>query len=152
MALSSGTISLTGGRELEKKLQELTVKTQKKIVRKAVRAGVKLIQKQVKINARSMVGGEMGKEIARAIIVRAGRQRKKGYFNVATFVDGKKNDIFVDVSKKGKRNYIPAAIEYGHGNVSPIPFTRKAFETKRRSAVSALTRTIAVEIEKEGKA
>ena len=147
-------ITVIGAKELERKLSMLPINVAKKHVRTAVREGAKIIQAEEHAMAMSMVGGEMGGMIANALKVRAARTKRRGSYGVNVIIDPNKNDVFVDVSKSGVRNYIPAAIEYGHitasgGRVAAIPFGRTAFDNKKTSASAAIERDLLRGIEIE---
>ena len=129
-----------GLRELNKKLDNLEKKTAKKVIKTALRKGSKVIRDEAKKNAVSMVGGQMGNMLKKNIITRAFKRPKRGFYGLFT---GMRADVpeFAEVSKDGRRNYIPAAIEYGHAapgaggkksikTVPAIPFMRKAADTK----------------------
>ena len=149
-------IETKGIKELEDKLKRLELKSAKKIVRRGVRAGSKVIQQEQKSNATSMVGGTMGSLISKALAIRSPKQRRGSY---ALRVMLKPNDEFVYVTKSGTRHFIPVAIEYGHAypgqggsgaaDVMPIPFARTALDTKRREALKITHKTIAKDIETE---
>jgi hypothetical protein len=149
-------------------LQALETKVAKGIVRKAVRGGAKPTLKQVKINAKTMVGGEMGGLLARhAKIIVFGHQRKgsygvqigmkpnvpefeywaRGSRTIANFSEGigrRKKTYGKTIGK----SYIPAAIEYGHGNARPIPFIRSAWARTKNRDVKEMRRILKYEIEK----
>jgi len=140
-------LRIEGGRELERKLLNIEVKTAKKVVRKAVRNAQKPTLAKAKSNAKSMLKsrfggglGSMGSLIAKNLKIIAGKQ-KRGSYRLSVGISSKANDIFVETSKAGKRNYIPAAIEYGHGSTKEqcaIPFMRGAdlsTETKKRAII-----------------
>lgn len=88
-------------------------KIAKKIVRTGVRASWTPLLKRAKENARSKVGGDMGKLIARSLQLRAFKKQKRSQYGMLVRIK-KGVDEFVVVSKSGQRNFIPAAIEYGH--------------------------------------
>ena len=131
-------LRIEGGKELEQKLLNIERKTAKKVVRKAVREGQKPTLAKAKSNAKTMIKsgsgeglGSMGSLIANNLKIIGGKQRR-GSYRLSVGISSKANDIFVDTTKKGKRNYIPAAIEYGHGsnkNQCAIPFMRNANES-----------------------
>lgn len=137
---SAITMTIRGDKQLQRALRELPKKAERKVVRQAVRKGAKGIQQQLKANVRSMVGGKMGRKIARAFIVRR-RKAPRGVIWDRAIISPKYDDDFAGVTKDGKDYYIPAALEYGHAfpgrggrgapkDVAAIPFTRKAFEEK----------------------
>lgn len=133
-----------GAKELERKFLALERKTAKKIVRSAVRKGSKVIVNTVKVNAVNMVGGSMGTLLRKNVIVRAFKKQKKGSFGVRTMLRPEV-DEFVHITKNNVRQYIPAAIEYGHDNAAAIPFMRNASDAQGEKA-----RQVAIEEMKRG--
>jgi len=131
------SMTIEGGAELERKLGAIESQTAKKIVRKAVREGLKPTHRAAKANAQSMVGGNMGALIAQNLQLRV--MKKKRPNSYAMNVRPKPGvDEFVHIAKKSKyaggRTFIPAAIEYGHDNVPAIPFMRQAADKTLRWA------------------
>jgi hypothetical protein len=146
-------MAIRGGKELERKLLNIERKVAKKVVRKAVRVGQKSTLAAAKTNAKSMIksglGGEgelgtMGSLIANNLKIVSPKQRK-GSYRLSVGIDSKANDIFVDISKAGKRNYIPAAIEFGHGSTKEacaIPFMRNANAKTEGGKVGIVTKEL----------
>ena len=138
----SAKLTFTGIKKVERKLKKLPNKVAKKVVRKAVReTGKETILKQTKSNAKIMVGGSMGKTIAKFLKLRTPKQRK-GSFRLVMDISAKGNEFFADVSKSGNRNYIPHAIEFGHDNAKPIPFMRNAFNTTKDAGVKLMQKKL----------
>ena len=144
----------TGFSELEKKLTMMLPATAKKVVRRAVRKGAKPVQKAARENASSMVGGEMGTLLKKHLIVRAFKKQRRRQFGVQVRL---RPDVaeFIDISKEGKRNYIPSAIEFGHvgpgGFVGAIPFMRNASDTQLANAAAIIKAEIITGILKAAK-
>lgn len=143
-------VKLQGADVLEKTLLRLERNVGKKIVRKAVRAGAKPVLAAIKSAANSMVGGTMGRLISKNLQTRGFKKQKRGQFGVGTRL---KADIpeFVDVSADGSRQYIPAAIEFGHvdrggGQVPAIPFMRTSFDMTKHKSERIVSITLAREI------
>ncbi len=134
-------VEVKGFNIFEKKLLRLETKASKKIIRRAVRDTGKVVQKEMKANAKSFVGGLMGNLIARNIIVRAQKKQRRGSFGVNVML---KSDVdeFVHITKKGKRHYIPAAIEWGHGSVKEISFMRSAWDKTKGGLLRFLLQRI----------
>jgi hypothetical protein len=121
-------MQIDGAKELQAKLDTLTRTEEKGVFRAALRDAQKLMQSFGKGEARSQIGGAMGSAIAKNIIVRAFKKRRK--YSVGNNVMS--NPAWVEPSHKtgtpdvhdtspiyitkstGLRQYIPAAIEYGH--------------------------------------
>ena len=121
---------------------QLETKASKKIIRKAVRDTAKVVQKEMKTNAKSIVGGMMGRLIARHIKVRAQKKQKRGSFGVNVWIDPKANDEFVHITKDGRRHYIPTAIEWGHGQAKEISFMRRAWDKTKNNLLKFLLQRI----------
>lgn len=155
------SMTLEGFEGLGAKLLRLEKKTAKKIVRSSTRAAAKVTLKQVKSNAKSMIGGNMGSLIAKHAKVIVFKHQRKGSYGVQI---GMKPNVpqfdYWPVGSSsslrarrttGKKSYIPAAIEYGHGNARPIPYIRRAWETTKPKAVKTLANELKQGIEREAK-
>jgi len=155
-------------RHIERALERLTKAEADKVVLAALKKAAKPIRNKAKLNAMSMVGtharfrnkgatkllggevkrlsGTFAGKLRKSIVTRAQKKSSRaiGEMGVNVIIDKKYNKDFVDVSKGGTRNYIPAAIEFGHnlvffGNptgrrVAPIPFMRNAYDTQKQAA------------------
>ena len=129
-------MNVKGAKELEAKLGNLEKKIAKKIVRQAARVSQKILAKTVKSNALTMVGGDMGRLIARNVKVRGFKKQKKGSYGISVFLKGGVNE-FIGTPREGKASYIPFSIEYGHvavnGTVIPAnPFMRSAHDSTKQ--------------------
>ena len=152
-------MTVKGAKELEKMLSRLEKKESAKIARKETRNAQKTVMlPEVKSNANSMVGGDMGRTIAKKLAVRAMTKMKRGSYGAKVVI--KPHEAFVYESAAGVRSYIPNAIEYGHAGpwnaggikvAKPIPFKRKAYEEKRRPLAEKLSKEIVKEIERAAK-
>ena len=140
-----------GVKGVEKRLDLLEKKVAKKVVSQAVQKVAKSILKtKMKNNATSMVGGEMGKALAKSISTYVAKKRNNGDFMVIARTKPKKGqEHFIYMSKSQKRSYVPHAIEFGHGNTKPIPFMRKAWIESMRTAQKALGKQIVSNIVKQ---
>lgn len=145
------TAKINGNDELERKLLAMEPKVSKGIVRKAVRKAQNLTKAAMKQNANSMVGGEMGSNIAGAIKLKAAKKKRKekGTFGIDVIIDPNKSELFVHRTDISQRYYIPAAIEYGHrlpgGSgkaVAAIPFMRIAASQTEKARVATLLNAI----------
>ena len=166
-------MELQGFLELDKKLAKLEQKVSKGIVRKAVREGEKIAQKKAKSNAKNMVGGRMGSLIAKHTIIRAFKHQRAGSYGMRmglkpdviefaglrqgshtriNFQRGKgtaTGKIHRKIGKSVGRWYIPAALEYGHGNAKPIPFMRNAYAVSKSAMVRKMREIMTAGIERE---
>lgn len=135
--------SVKGAKGLERKLNMLDKKESRKIVRKAAREAHKIALKQGRALAKSMIGGETGNEIAKALKLRTLKTKDKSSYTVTFNIDPNRAEDFTYYSQDGKRTFIPAAIEYGHsGNTGsnkkvakPIPYLRKASEQTKKPRI-----------------
>jgi len=142
MSIAFG-IDIDGDKRLERSLLSMEKKASKKIVRTAVRKGGNVVMKKARINAKSMVGGKMGRLLARNIVLRKYKKQRRSQFSmfvamragVAAFVyKAKKWSKYPDMT-----TYIPAAIESGHttgqGDAVPAkPFMRNAYQSAGKTA------------------
>ena len=154
-------ISLVGGKELEAKLLSLEKKVSKKIVRTGVRKAQKYLLNATKTYLMVISrGGGMAQKIASALQVRApGKQRKGGYsLNVQIRNDpdfvyyptGSSSSLATGKTS-GHRSFIPAAIEYGHGQnkeQAARPFMRPAADATVGSRIRILNKELQVGIAK----
>ena len=143
-------INVKGFDKFDRQLRNLDNKVAKKIVKTATRAAAKNTLTAVKANARSMIGGDMGQLIAKWAKIIVFKHQRRGSWGVQI---GMKAGVpeFVDYSKVGKRNYIPSALEFGHGNARPIPYIRNAWEKTKRQDVIIMGRELKKGIEREAK-
>lgn len=162
----STTVSLTGLPELDRKFRRLPKRVQSKVLRKALDSGLQAELRQAKANALSMVGGPMGSLLEAALEIGKPKRNKKGEITRRTQFAKSSNTIFVEQTKgpsldsktnkwaSSRRNYIPAAIEFGHGSdkeKAAIPFMRKAFETTKQTVIRATLLTLRAGVENEAR-
>lgn len=135
--MQGGRRMLAGGKELNAKLLRIERKVAKQVVKKAVRAATKPMIKAGRSNARSMIGGTMGGLIAKNIKAIVFKFQRSGSWGMQV---GMKPDVpeLEDFTSDGKKNYIPAAIEYGHDDAAAIPFIRKSWDATKALAKSIL--------------
>ncbi len=140
-----------GQKELERKLKALDSRVKGRLVRKAVKSGADVIKHQVESNAVTMVGGDMGELLSRRLGTRRFRKQKKGSYGVALRIRPGPLE-FVWITQDGTRQYVPAAIEFGHadragGFVPAIPFMRTAFDSKVRRSVQVIGNILKIGVE-----
>jgi len=135
------SVSLIGGKEMEAKLLSLERNVGKKIVRAAVRNAQKSLLPYVKGALMGISkGGGMAQRMAAALQVRAPKRQQKGSYAIhlqfkdapglVSYPKGASSSLSTKVTT-GKRSFIPAAIEYGHGmtkEASARPFMRPAVD------------------------
>lgn len=124
-------MQIEGAKELQAKLDTLTHTEEKGVFKTALRDAQKLMQSLAKADARTFVGGAIGSAIAKNIVLRAFKKRRKysvgnNVMSDPAWVEEHTNDSFfgtggghstgaIYITKStGRRQYIPAAIEYGH--------------------------------------
>ena len=149
------SINVTGAKELEAALGGFERKVSQKVVGKALRTGANIIKDKQRSNAPAMVGGDMGGQLAKAIKVKAGKPRRYSHL-FRVWIDPKTEGLVV-TSKDGTRNYIPAAIEYGHAApddakgtkvVAAIPFMRDGYDSKKNLSKRAVEIALKLGIER----
>lgn len=137
-----------GAKELERMLSQIGGKVSKKIVRQAVRKGLKPVLAAVKSNASTMVGGAMGAKIAKNTKIKAPKRQKRGQYLLATQVVS--DPDFKHINKDGTRHWIPSAIEFGHGSSkeeAALPFMRKAADSQGDNAMNITIKELGSGIE-----
>jgi len=135
---------IEGAKELERNLATLEKRIQKKVVRQAVRAGQKPLLARAKANAVNRVGGTMGALIAKNLVIKAPRRQQKGMYSLHVQLRSGVSE-FVHPTKSGRRHFIPADIEYGHGSDkegAARPYARPATDATREESIRALTRAL----------
>jgi HK97 gp10 family phage protein len=136
--MNRGRIKLEGGAELERKLKAIDAKLAKSIVKKALRAGAKVVLKAAKAKAPRKSG-----LLVKSLKVRSAKA-KKGAVRMA--VQTREGDF------KGETFYA-AFTEFGHrignrklGNARKVveakPFLGPAFDASKDEAARAITETI----------
>lgn len=116
---------IAGMKELERSFKELG-KVPQTVVTKAARAGARIALRAAKANAPEDTG-----QLKRGIILKGERTKIRGKKVYDVMMDPAMNDVFVKVSKEGKRSYYPASQEYGFltvngGYVPGYHFLRRA--------------------------
>jgi hypothetical protein len=159
--MSSVGLTTTGFEIFDAKLARLETKVAKKIVKDATRGGAKNTLKKIKSNAKSMVGGNMGALLAKHAKIIVFKHQRRGSWGVQI---GMKSGVpefdywpigtsssLSSRKTTGKKSYIPAAIEYGHGNATPIPYIRAAWSATKSRAVKKMASELKQGIEREVK-
>lgn len=98
---------IEGLKELERSIQNLG-KLPQTCVTKAARSGASVAYKAAKAEAPVDKG-----DLKQGIIMKAEKRNKPGKKVYDVMMDPAKNNIFVKMSKNGKRAYYPASQEYG---------------------------------------
>lgn len=139
------SMKVTGFEALDRELAKLPLKIQNKIVKKMVREGAKIVQRDAKQKAPRKSG-----RLKSAIIVRAKTRRELRPNTVAAKVM-----IRTKATKRGKIAPHAHLIEYGHqqvvggklgsggkvvGFVAARPFMRPAFDNNKQKIVNTMRR------------
>lgn len=122
---------IIGMKELEQSFRELG-KVPQTVATQSARKGATIARKAARANAPVDEGN-----LKRGIIMKRERTRVKGKAVYDVMMDPAMNDVFVKVSKEGKRSYYPASQEYGFltvdgGYVPGYRFLRRAVDDNER--------------------
>lgn len=139
-------VRVLGVPELEKALKRLEARTQKKIVRKALRESAKRTKARVidnlsgnKVQVRT---GQLREAFEKAPIRGSTR---RGFIRVGV-VFPERDALGIDAKDK---HYYPTAVEYGHGSVPPYPFLRPAIDEHKEGEFRKIGKDIGDGIERE---
>lgn len=118
----AGSIVVTGIKEIDRALKELEPKIQRKVLRQAMRSGMKLVLQDALMRVPVLTG-----LLKKNIKLRAMKRKRN---RQGLQVQVRSDEGLVKVSKAGTRYFIPAAVEFGHGTVPPHPFMRPAYDLR----------------------
>ena len=118
----AGSIVVTGIKEIDSKLKTLEPRVQRKVLRQAMRSGMKLVMQDALMRVPVLTG-----LLKRNIKLRAMKRKRN---RAGLLVQIKSDPGFVTVSKAGVKYWYPAAVEFGHGTVPAHPFMRPAYDFK----------------------
>ena len=159
--MSSVVLRTEGFELLDAKLARLENNVAKKIVKDATRLGAKNTLKKIKNNAKSMIGGNMGGLIAKHSVIKVFKYQRRGSWGVQIGMRPNvpefdywpvgSSSSLSSRKTKGKKSYIPAALEHGHDNAKPIPFIRAAWAATTKQDVQIMSRELKKGIEREAK-
>lgn len=123
-------IAISGDRRVLAKLKRLPRKVQGKVLRRAMRDGMKIVQARVKVEAPVDKG-----VLRRNVKVRA-LKRKRGRIGIEVRVKPGPETKKISVSRKGKRKsvFYPAVVQFGRKGVPPDPFMTRAFSSSGETA------------------
>ncbi|RKN86745.1 HK97-gp10 family putative phage morphogenesis protein [Paenibacillus ginsengarvi] len=144
MAKKSG---IDGFADLERTFKQLG-KVPQTAATKSARAGASIAQKSAKANAPVDEGN-----LKQGIIMKRERRTKQGKAVFDVMMDPAKNDIFVKISKSGKRSYYPASQEYGFltvdgGYVPGYRFLRNSVTENAEAIRKKIVETAGKEVDK----
>lgn len=133
-------ISLLGDVELERKLQALPEKLERKVIRQAIRKGGQPILRDARANANKLTGA-----MARSIKLRA-MKRKKGRIGVR-IQTGTRLELGI---RADDPYYYPAIVEFGDGDTRrPYRFMRGALDRNQHRSLTVMRDEIARGIARE---
>jgi HK97 gp10 family phage protein len=118
----AGSIVVTGVKEIDRALKELEPKIQRKVLRQAMRSGMKLVYQEA-VQRVPILSGLLKKNVKL-------RAMKRSRNRQGLLVQIKSDPGFYKTSKAGNVAWYPAAVEFGHGTVPPHPFMRPAYDIK----------------------
>lgn len=138
---------LEGFGELEATFRELGRVPQTAATR-AAQAGARIVLRAAKANAPEDEGN-----LKRGLIMKREKSRSRGKAVYDVMPSPHFNDIFVKISKNGKRSYYPASQEYGFltvdgGYVPGYRYMRRAADEKRREVERKILETTRKEVDK----
>lgn len=140
-------VIVTGVGKIDRKLRKLPYRIQGKVVRPAMRAGLKLVRAEALTQVPVLTGATRA-----AIKVRAARKRKRGVieYEVRILAEG-------DLKKKtrgGKSVFYPAVVQYGSEkqNIPPDPFLTRTYVASADAARRVTLRGLKAGVDREIKA
>jgi hypothetical protein len=144
------TVKIDGMDNLQKTIKKLGDLPQK-CVSTAVRKAILIPKRAAKLGGWIDQTGYMRK----GIITKAEKTRVKGKKVYDVEMDPKMNDVFVKMSKDGKRAYYPASQEFGFrtrngGYVPGFHFLRNSLEDNARKVEKEMVDVLSKEIDKLG--
>lgn len=141
-------IQLLGDKRLQRQLNSLDRKVQRKVVRRALREGAKIVAEAAKENAPVDEG-----TMRDSIKVRAHKARRRGEFGVSVRT-GTREELGIPQDAMG---YYPFSIEHGYINaltgqhVAANSFMRRAADENEAIVFTRIRRIIAAETLREAK-
>lgn len=150
---------IEGGEQLAQNLATLDARLRRNVYATSVRRSQEAMRTAARANARALprsekklfVAGRKGQEnirmaelLARNIVIAPPKKQRPGSFSIHVQMRRGVSE-FVHVSKVGRRSYIPAAIEFGHG-ADPAsaarPFMRPAAERTKDERLRRLAQEL----------
>ena len=148
--IKTGTISITGLADLEKRLLDFPDKVVRNILAGAIRAGAVVIQGEARsIAPESAEAHYLGKKGRKSYtLIQPGELKRKG---IKVRQAPRKSrtqpvEYWVYVSK---RNWYWKFLEFGTSKMSARPFMRPGFEAKKTEAVERIREYLSARIDKE---
>jgi HK97 gp10 family phage protein len=144
--IKTGSFSITGLSDLEKRLSEFSDRVGKNILRGAVSAGAAVIRNEARLKAPKDTG-----EMVRDIMIKRAKEIKgSGDVTYQVFVrTGKKSRLAGKKRNVARDSFYWRFVEFGTSKMSAKPFMRPAFDTQKEKAVERIREYLAARIEKE---
>ena len=120
--MAKAGITIQGDRALTRRLRKLVPRVQKKVIRQAMRAGIKIVAAEIKATAPVESG-----LTKRNVKVRALKSRRRGSIALEARIAGKGTELY-KTSKDGKTVFYPAIVEHLRH------FMKRAFHSKGEKA------------------
>lgn len=132
-------VMVFGDKQLQRRLSNLILKLQRKVVRKSLREAARPIHAASKAKCPVLTG-----RLRKSIKLRAMR-RARGRFGMR-IITGTREELGIPADEP---YYYPAAVETGHGNVPAYPFLRPALHENRGKALKIACQFLRQGIEQE---
>ncbi len=136
------TVIITGIRDIDRRLKLLPLKVQKKVMRPAMRDGLKMVAAEVRMQAPVDTGLTES-----AVQVRALKQKRRDAVALEVRISGKVPGLIKHGTQQAV--FYPAVVEYGREGVPPNPFMRRAYEAKGEPARQLTIQRIREGVERE---
>lgn len=138
---------IVGMKELERAFKELG-KVPQTVATQSARAGARIALRAAKKNAPEDTG-----DLKRGLVMKRERTKVKGKAVYQVTFDRAMNDIFVKVSRSGKRSYYPASQEYGFltvdgGYIPGYRYLRRSIDENKESIEKKVLETAGKAVDK----
>ena len=93
-------------------------------------------------------------------VSRSSRRRRRGVYSLVVEIDPRREPDLMYQAASGRMYFIPAALEYGHAApgaaggpkvAQPIPFMRRAYDTRKELAARAVINELRAGLEREAR-
>jgi hypothetical protein len=118
-------------------MRSLVPRLQKKVIRQAMRRGLKVLKAETEAQAPVDTG-----ETRRNVKVRAVKSRKRGSISLEVRI--KAVDALKKTTREGKEVFYPAVVEYKHD-----PFMKRSFDAKGNLARDVTIQELRIGIDRE---
>jgi len=140
-------ISMIGDEVLQRRLSNLVGKTQKKIVRQALRKEAKETKKRIVSNIKILGLIDSGTMLQAYQNTKVRSTSKRNFIRLGP-ENPKRDELGIRANDK---YYYPYAVEFGHAGAKAHPFIRPAVDEYKTSSIKSIGRDIGSGIEREGR-